>query len=102
MQLWMLLFDQPGVYAFVNHDYAQLFKGQAGLIVVDGPDNGTSKLLGLTDDANPSNAIPPTGANSIPVNVKPYMLGNPLACNGETHNNGQTPQHKPLFFCYKN
>ena len=78
-----VVFDQPGVYAFVNHDYSQLFKGQAGLIVVDGPDNGTSNLLGLTDDANPSNAIPPTGANSIPVNVKPYMLGTPLAWNGE-------------------
>jgi len=77
-----VVFDQPGVYAFVNHDYSQLFKGQAGLIVVDGPDNGTSKLLGLTDDANPSNAIPPTGANSIPVNVKPYMLGTPLAWDG--------------------
>ena len=78
-----VVFDQPGVYAFVNHDYSQLFKGQAGLIVVDGPDNGTSNLLGLTDDANPSNAIPPTGANSIPVNVKPYMLGTPLAWNGQ-------------------
>ena len=78
-----VVFDQPGVYAFVNHDYSQLFKGQAGLIVVDGPDNGTSNLLGLTSDDNPSNAIPPTGANSIPVNVKPYMLGTPLAWNGQ-------------------
>lgn len=78
-----VVFDRPGVYAFVNHDYSQLFKGQIGLIVVDGPDNGTSNLLGLTDDANPSNAIPPTGANSIPVNVKPYMLGTPLAWNGQ-------------------
>ena len=40
-----VVFDQPGVYAFVNHDYSQLFKGQAGLIVVDGPDNGTSNLV---------------------------------------------------------
>ncbi|HEX5905111.1 MAG TPA: multicopper oxidase domain-containing protein [Candidatus Nitrosocosmicus sp.] len=77
-----VVFDQPGVYAFVNHDYSQLFKGQAGLIVVDGPDNGTSALLNATSDANPSNAIPPTGANSIPVNVKPYMLGTPLAWDG--------------------
>ena len=77
-----VVFDQPGVYAFVNHDYSQLFKGQAGLIVVDGPDNGTSNLLGLKDDSNPSNAIPPTGANSIPVNVKPYMFGTPLAWDG--------------------
>lgn len=78
-----VVFDQPGVFAFVNHDYSQLFKGQAGLVVVDGPDNGTSNLLGLTDNANPSNAIPPTGENSIPVNVKPYMLGTPLAWNGQ-------------------
>ncbi|CAN5641276.1 hypothetical protein BH23THE1_BH23THE1_03850 [soil metagenome] len=78
-----VVFDQPGVFAFVNHDYSQLFKGQAGLVVVDGPDNGTSNLLGLTEDANPSNAIPPTGANSIPVTVKPYMLGSPLAWDGQ-------------------
>jgi nitrite reductase (NO-forming) len=78
-----VVFEQPGVFAFVNHDYSQLFKGQIGLIVVDGPDNGTSTTLGLTDDANPSNAIPPTGTNSIPVTVKPYMLGSPLAWNGQ-------------------
>lgn len=78
-----VVFDRPGVYAFVNHDYSQLFKGQAGLIVVDDPANSTSTMLNLTDDANPSNAIPPTGANSIPVNVKPYMLGTPLAWNGQ-------------------
>lgn len=77
-----VVFDQPGVFAPVNHDYSQLFKGQVGLIVVDGPDNGTSNLLGLTDKANPSNAIPPTGANSIPVEVKPYMLGTPIAWDG--------------------
>ena len=77
-----VVFDQPGVYAFVNHDYSQLFKGQAGLIVVDGPDNAISNSLGLTSDANPSNAIPPTGANSIPVEVFPYMVGTPTAWNG--------------------
>jgi nitrite reductase (NO-forming) len=76
-------FDKPGVYAMVNHDYSSLFKGQAGLIVVDGPDNATSKALNLTSDDNPSNAIPPTGADSIPVNVKPYMLGTPLAWDGQ-------------------
>jgi nitrite reductase (NO-forming) len=78
-----VVFDQPGVYAFVNHDYSQLFKGQAGLIVVDGPDNAISNSLGLTSDANPSNAIPPTGANSIPVEVTPYMVGTPIAWNGQ-------------------
>ncbi len=78
-----VVFDQPGVYAPVNHDYSQLFKGQAGLIVVDGPDNAISNSLGLTSDANPSNAIPPTGANSIPVEVFPYMVGTPTAWNGQ-------------------
>lgn len=76
-------FEKPGVYAMVNHDYSSLFKGQAGLIVVDGPDNATSKALNLTSDDNPSNAIPPTGENSISVNVKPYMLGTPLAWDGQ-------------------
>ncbi|MDQ4074217.1 MAG: multicopper oxidase domain-containing protein [Thermoproteota archaeon] len=78
-------FDLPGVYAFVNHDYSQLFKGQAGLIVVDDVNNSTSNLLGLTDNANPSNAVPPVSANaddSIPMNVKPYMLGTPLQWDG--------------------
>lgn len=78
-----VVFTQPGVFAFVNHDYAQLFKGQAGLIVVDGPDNGTSKKLGLKDDSNPSNAIPPMGVDSIPVKVKNYTLGTPLVWNGQ-------------------
>jgi nitrite reductase (NO-forming) len=80
-----MYFDQPGVYAFVNHDYSQLFKGQAGLIVVDDVNNSTSKLLGLTDDSNPSNAVPPVSANaedSIPVNIKPYILGTPLQWDG--------------------
>jgi nitrite reductase (NO-forming) len=69
-----VVFDKPGVYAFVNHDYSSLFKGQAGLIVVDGPDNGTSKLLKLTDDSNPSNAFPPVGPDTIPVKTKLYQL----------------------------
>jgi nitrite reductase (NO-forming) len=70
-----IVFDQPGVYAFVNHDYAQLFKGQAGLVVVDGPDHAISKSLNITDLSNPSNAIPPLGADSTPVKTKPYGLG---------------------------
>jgi nitrite reductase (NO-forming) len=62
-----IVFDLPGVYAFVNHDYAQLFKGQAGLVVVDPvADNSTSGSLNITDTSNPSNAIPPqTGPNTI-------------------------------------
>ena len=69
-----IVFDKPGVYAFVNHDYAQLFKGQAGLIVVDDAENSTSKSLNLTDDSNPSNAIPPVGDDTIPVKTKHYAL----------------------------
>jgi nitrite reductase (NO-forming) len=70
-----VVFDAPGAYAFVNHDYSQLFKGQAGIIVVDGPDNAISKSLKLTDDSEPSNAIPPAGPDTIPVKTKPYQLG---------------------------
>jgi nitrite reductase (NO-forming) len=71
-----IVFDHPGVYAFVNHDYAQLFKGQVGLVVVDPVDsNATSASLNITDTSNPSNAIPPqTGPNTIPVETKPYVL----------------------------
>ncbi len=71
-----IVFDQPGVYAFVNHDYAQLFKGQAGLVIVDPVDgNTTSASLNITDTRNPSNAIPPqTGPNTIPVETIPYEL----------------------------
>jgi nitrite reductase (NO-forming) len=79
-----IVFDQPGVYAFVNHDYAQLFKGQVGLVVVDGPDHAISQSLNITDLSNPSNAIPPLGADSIPVKTKPYMLGTPLGTPAPT------------------
>ena len=71
-------FEKEGVYSFVNHDSSSLFKGQAGLIEFDGQYNATSKSLKLTDDSNPSNAIPPVGKDSIPVKTKPYMLGSPL------------------------
>jgi len=70
-----VVFDAPGAYAFVNHDYSSLFKGQAGIIVVDPPGNDISKSLKLTDDSEPSNAIPPAGPDTIPVKTKPYMLG---------------------------
>jgi nitrite reductase (NO-forming) len=71
-----VVFDKPGVYAFVNHDYAQLFKGQVGLVVVDAGENSTSASLNLTDTRNPSNAIAPqTGPNTIQVETKPYGLG---------------------------
>jgi nitrite reductase (NO-forming) len=73
-----VVFDKPGVYAFVNHDYSQLFKGQVGIFVIDGPDHAISKKLGLKDDSNPSNAIPPLGIDSITVKTKPYFFGSPL------------------------
>jgi nitrite reductase (NO-forming) len=79
-----MVFDKPGVYAFVNHDYAQLFKGQVGLVVVDGPDRAISKSLNITDLSNPSNAIPPLGADSIPVKTKPYEFGTTLGTTAQT------------------
>jgi hypothetical protein len=44
------------------------------LIVVDDAENSTSKSLNLTDDSNPSNAIPPVGPDTIPVKTKHYAL----------------------------
>jgi nitrite reductase (NO-forming) len=70
-----VVFDQPGAYAFVNHDYSQLFRGQAGIILVDGPDMAVSKSVNATDDRLPSNAVPPAGANTIPVKTQPYACG---------------------------
>ena len=72
------MFNQPGAFAPVNHDYASLFKGQAGIIAVDPPDGSVGKLLGLKNFSNPSNAIPPTGKNSLPVQTTPYQLGTTL------------------------
>lgn len=73
-----VVFNTPGAYAPVNHDYASLFKGQAAIVVVDGPDGQPGKTLGLKNYNNPSNAIPPMGKNSIPVQTTPYTLGTPL------------------------
>lgn len=73
-----VVFNKPGVFAPVNHDYADLFKGQAVVLVVDGPDAQPGKELGLKDYKNPSNAVPPMGKNSIPVETTPYQLGIPL------------------------
>jgi nitrite reductase (NO-forming) len=73
-----VVFNKPGVFAPVNHDYADLFKGQAVILVVDGPDAQPGKTLGLNDYKNPSNAIPPLGKYSIPIEKTPYQLGMPL------------------------
>ena len=47
-----VVFEQPGVYSAVNHDYSSLFKGQASIILVhDGE-----------VPENPSNSVPPPSA----------------------------------------
>lgn len=63
-----VVFEQPGVYAIVNHDYSSLFKGQASIVVVHDPsidpdsceegDLVCSVIAGEADNV-PSNAIPP-------------------------------------------
>lgn len=72
-----VVFDAPGAYAIVNHDYSQLFKGQAAIALVDPPNMAVSKSVNQTDDRQPSNAVPPLGPDSIPQATKPYMLGSP-------------------------
>jgi nitrite reductase (NO-forming) len=58
-----LVFDNPGVYAAVNHDYAAIFSGAATIFVAGDP----FKLgYGPGDMPNPSDAVPPLGKNSIP------------------------------------
>lgn len=58
-----LVFDNPGVYVAVNHDYAAIFTGAATVFVAGDPFN-----LGYHpgDMPNPSDAVPPAGMNSIP------------------------------------
>jgi len=67
-----MVFDEPGVYAAVNHDYAAIYTGAATVFVagdpfglnakleVDPPVSSYAYLLG-----NPSDSIPPYGAQSI-------------------------------------
>jgi plastocyanin len=69
-----VVFEQPGVYALVNHDYSSLFKGQASIMVVHDPDidvaggdcdglEGNDLVICLVVGGpagdNPSNAVPP-------------------------------------------
>jgi len=58
-----LVFDNPGVYVAVNHDYAAIFTGAATVFVAGDPFN-----LGYKpgDMPNPSDAVPPAGMNTIP------------------------------------
>ncbi|MEM4253407.1 MAG: multicopper oxidase domain-containing protein [Candidatus Nitrosotenuis sp.] len=61
-----MVFDEPGVYVPVNHDYAAIFGGAATVVVA-----GDFFGLGIDGDSyadvlgNPSDAIPPMGKNSI-------------------------------------
>ena len=71
-----LVFDEPGAYAAVNHDYAAIYTGAATVFVAGDPfglnpvlvDKGVipapvaSYAYAL---GNPSSAVPPMGANSI-------------------------------------
>lgn len=58
-----VVFDSPGAYVAVNHDYAAIFTGAGTLFVAGDP----FKLgYGPGDMPNPSDAVPPLGMNSIP------------------------------------
>jgi nitrite reductase (NO-forming) len=58
-----IVFDNPGVYVPLNHDYAAIFSGGASVVVAGDPFK-----LGYNpgDMPNPSDAVPPLGKNSIP------------------------------------
>ncbi len=65
-----VVFDEPGVYVAVNHDYAAIFSGAASIFVVGDP-FGLNEQLGTSASSyaeligNPSDAVPPAGMNSI-------------------------------------
>ncbi len=65
-----VVFDEPGVYVAVNHDYAQIFSGAASIIVAGDP-FGLNEKLGTSAQSyaellgNPSDAVPPGGMNSM-------------------------------------
>ena len=70
-----LVFDEPGAYAAVNHDYAAIYTG-AATVFVAGDLFGLNPVLvekGVIPApvsyayalGNPSSAVPPMGANSI-------------------------------------
>ncbi len=71
-----LVFDEPGAYAAVNHDYAALYSGAATVFVAGDPFglNPTLVEKGIIEApvpsyahvlGNPSDAVPPMGMNSI-------------------------------------
>ena len=71
-----LVFDEPGAYAAVNHDYAALYSGAATVFVAGDP-FGLNPVLVDKEIipepvpsyahvlGNPSDAVPPMGMNSI-------------------------------------
>ena len=71
-----LVFDEPGTYAAVNHDYAAIYSGAATVFVAGDPFGLNDRLIaaGIIDApvpsyayvlGNPSDAVPPMGMNSI-------------------------------------
>jgi nitrite reductase (NO-forming) len=71
-----MVFDEPGVYAAVNHDYAAIYSGALTIFVAGDPFGLNPRLIDagvLTDPVpsyayalgNPSDAVPPMGKNSI-------------------------------------
>jgi nitrite reductase (NO-forming) len=71
-----LVFDEPGTYAAVNHDYAAIYTGAATIFVAGDPFGLNPRLMdaGVIDAAvpsyayvlgNPSDAVPPAGLNTI-------------------------------------
>jgi len=71
-----IVFDEPGVYAAVNHDYAAIYTGAATIFVAGDPFGLNPVLVekGVIEApvasyayalGNPSDAVPPMGKNSI-------------------------------------
>ena len=71
-----LVFDEPGAYAAVNHDYAAIYTGAATVFVAGDPFGLNPVLVekGVLEApvpsyayalGNPSDAVPPMGMNSI-------------------------------------
>ncbi|KAG2479151.1 MAG: putative Nitrite reductase (NO-forming) [Nitrosopumilales archaeon] len=71
-----VVFDEPGVYIIVNHDYAAIYTGAATVVVAGDPFDLNPRLVaaGIIPEpvasyayalGNPSDAVPPMGMNSI-------------------------------------
>ncbi len=71
-----VVFDEPGVYIIVNHDYAAIYTGAATVVVAGDPFGLNPRLVaaGILEApvpsyayalGSPSDAVPPMGKNSI-------------------------------------